>query len=1028
LTLLSSERTQKRAELLDLLLAHGILHRSETQPVLSRDGSSARWMLDSLPVTLTPRGAELAGQLLLERLASFDGHQLATYGLTAVPILQSAILQSNGYYHGLLVRRERKQYGSQKLIEGRISLDEPTILIEDSIASGTNVNQGIDTLESAGLRIEGCVALVRFGWEGGFSDLRERGYHMEAVYDIFEDFMTRMEGEEGPDHNPTKIFSNLRWSWRRAPEGLHPAQLARAVLQEYFRSGEVLRWPTRLDSDSYDSSGGAWVSLRSHNDILDRHARDGFWHFPGESSWGACEDIVRAAFRTACQLPPNADTSGLLASSYIAVTFFSALEQVTVGELDNDRNGIVVVSKERPEIMGGALPRMPGIRDEWQQLSHARYNNAGLYAFEPYIIYSHDVSKFIEPGAPWPTSGVAGSEDVPHLAPLAAWARDLIRLHEPREWPTIGSIPSNAEQIFVTIYIDGGVRGCMGCQITDLRENLYDLTHAALVDDRFDDVAIEEDSTIAVSISLLYNQLEMGDFSPEEVRIRYRHGQQALMVEQNSRQALLLPFVATWMNLDAEDFVDEVLDKAGITRPPYNWRRFDCVTWLADENGTAQLEGGFKISSPSLTIDEIAYLHCKYLERNQQTDGSLYFGYSPFQNTLYRGIDVARQAHAAWTLARAGFRDAATAALKYISTQPVNPPLALSCDAFTFLAMCELGMPDRDDQALLAAKLLASIDRNARVTTWQPASVTVASEDEDNDLGENDSDEEDQETIDPEELQNYIPGQVLLALAAAARSGCIEANEQKIERAFRYYRHRFRHKRDFGQVSWMSLAAASWYRITKRREWAELAFEITDWILEFQQTKTGAFLTDHQPDTPGFTTAVYLDAIAAGFHVAAEFDSPRFSRYDDAWRRGFAFLDRLIIQERDTSILPNADYAIGGLRENLYSSHLRIDFVQHSLAAILGRHPHISLSAPKNKETRHGETQEIRANRGSCTTSQKETSRANRGSRTAEEKETSRADRGSRTTEEKETSRADRGSRTTSEEETPGADHRSRTS
>src|ERR1051326_6335702 len=42
----------EREELLELLLAKGILHRSETQPVLSRDGASARWMLDSLLVTL----------------------------------------------------------------------------------------------------------------------------------------------------------------------------------------------------------------------------------------------------------------------------------------------------------------------------------------------------------------------------------------------------------------------------------------------------------------------------------------------------------------------------------------------------------------------------------------------------------------------------------------------------------------------------------------------------------------------------------------------------------------------------------------------------------------------------------------------------------------------------------------------------------------------------------------------------------------------------------------------------------------
>lgn len=957
----------ERAELLKLLLEHGILHRSETQPVLSRDGSSARWMLDSLPVTLTPRGAELAGQLVLELLARFDGRQLATYGLTAVPILQSAILQSGGKYHGLLIRRERKPHGSQKLIEGRIDLDEPVILIEDSIVSGSNVSQGIVALESAGLRVEGCVALVRFGWEGGVSDLCERSYHVESVYDIFEDFMSLMEGEEKPDYNPTKIFADLRWSQRRAPEGLHPAHLARAVLQEYFISGEIMKPPLCLDRADYDSSGGAWVSLRSREDIFDRHARGGFWHFPTESSWGPSEDVVRAAYRAACTMPEKADRLELLASSHIAVTFFSALQRATVGELDNDLYGIVVVSGERPEIMGGALPCMPGIRDEWQQFRHARYNNAGLYPFEPYVVYRHGVSKFVEPGASWQPTGVPCIDGPPDLGPLARWARNLVRGNEIQETLAIPALPATASQVFVTIYIDGEVRGCTGCPITDLRENLRVLTLAALADDRFEDLAIEEDSSIAVSVSLLYNELEMGDFSPEEVRIRYRHGQQSLAVEQNSREGLLLPFVATWMSLDAEDFVDEVIDKAGITRHPYNWRRFDCVTWLADENGAAKLEGGFRVSPQLLTVGLIAQLHWEYLERNQRPDGSLYFDYYPFQNALYQGIDLARQAHAAWILARAGRTDPAASALKYISTQADDPPLALSRDSFIFLARCELGMTDGAEFAGLAAKLLARIEPSGRIATWQPPSEPRGSS---NDPVETDDDiegcDDEAGSINPDELQNYVPGQLLLALAAAARCGFVQSHDPRIQCAFRYYRHRFRYKRDFGQVCWMALAAAAWFDLTSQQEWAALVFEIADWILEFQQTSTGAFITDHQPDTPGFTTAVYLEAIAAAFHVADAFDRARTGRYDEAWRRGFEFLDRLIIQGRDSSILPNVDYATGGVRENLHSSHVRIDFVQHSLAAILQRYPNIAMISPIHKENRHGyETQETET-RASC--------------------------------------------------------------
>ena len=50
-----------------------------------------------------------------------------------------------------------------------------------------------------------------------------------------------------------------------------------------------------------------------------------------------------------------------------------------VGELDNERYGIVVRSTDRDSTMGGALPRMPGMANEWQQFWHAWRRNAKLY-------------------------------------------------------------------------------------------------------------------------------------------------------------------------------------------------------------------------------------------------------------------------------------------------------------------------------------------------------------------------------------------------------------------------------------------------------------------------------------------------------------------------------------------------------------------------------------------------------------------------------------------------------------------------
>src|SRR5204862_7012302 len=100
---------------------------------------------------------------------------------------------------------------------------------------------------------------------------QERGYHVEALYDIWDDFIRYMEGEEQPLRNPSKWLPSFEWSSARAPDGLHPARLARMTVTEYVSSGRLLRPPDTLDGD-YDSTGGAWVSFRSREDVYRRHA------------------------------------------------------------------------------------------------------------------------------------------------------------------------------------------------------------------------------------------------------------------------------------------------------------------------------------------------------------------------------------------------------------------------------------------------------------------------------------------------------------------------------------------------------------------------------------------------------------------------------------------------------------------------------------------------------------------------------------------------------------------------------------
>ena len=192
-------------------------------------------------------------------------------------------------------------------------------------------------------------------------------------------------------------------------------------------------------------------------------------------------------------------------------------------------------------------------------------------------------------------------------------------------------------------------------------------------------------------------------------------------------------------------------------------------------------------------------------------------------------------------------------------------------------------------------------------------------------------------TFDDDAFQDSYPGQALLALARAAEKKVCAPDEAKLAQARRFYRHRFRHKRHWEQVCWLTQAAVAWWRVDKDAEAARFAFEICDWALTYQSEKTGAFLNEHQPHTPGYTTALYLEALAAAAELAAGLrDRARQQRYLKASARGVAFLDTLVLQERDAPLLPNPRFALGGVRTSLVQSEVRVDSVQHALAALLG--------------------------------------------------------------------------------------------
>lgn len=969
----SSAFDSERDELARLLCQRGIRRSTPEHPLCFPDGKTASWMLDSLRVSLTGRGSELAGRCLWTLLQRFSARQVATYGTTAIPLLSACIAQSGGELRGLVIRKEAKRASGQ-VIEGDFDPSEPVVMLDDSISSGSELATGIEILKRAGAWVEGGVVLVRFGWGGGFARLLERGLRMESVFDAVLDLSPKIDGPDtAAPENASKIFPDIRWHDSTFPDGMHPAILARSVIDRVVSDQPIPRPPQRLDRD-YDGEGGAWVSVRPRSQILLRHARDGFWHLPGEAREPLPLALIRVAVRTALRMKEQPDAAARWAGSVVAVTFFGALELCQPGQIDNDRYGLLVKSRVRSNHWGGALPRMPGMNREWAQLEHAR-KNARLAALEPYDLYRHSVEKYVEPAAPWqPTgmplaqyrgAGVPWHLDAARAGRIAARAFDLLQALRCTQPATQPALPSDflpdLDSLFVTVFHQGQVVGCMGGRVQKLDEDLQKLTQQALQDRRFSETQHAPAQTHpmdwAVLVALLFGPLQLGIQTPEQIAVRVRLGQQALLVFQDRgpgqarRQALLLPFAALQHSLNRAQYVAELIDKAGITRPPYAWVGYDCESWLGSASGVQHLPMGLpatsSVENPTSTrdlpqaIERFLPLLARYLLRWQREQGGRIGVYRPLLAQAIDQLALPRQIHGTWTLARLRARsphaelDAALQRDLAWLTARAQPDAqgdfwidaeqpSIAAASLLLLLLCEQATDDHAPlRAALHDMLWRRIDVHGRVATHPQTTAST----------------------DVEAQQDYLPAQALLALARSTQrfqkapqaTASLHPDQQAaIHRALRFYAHRFFVLHGWGHVAWLTQAASAWYAISEQAQWADWAFAILDWALRFQQEKSGGFINAEQPDAPGCLTAVYLEGFAAGLRLAlARADLARARRYAHACTRALWFLDGLIYQERDRSLVPALDQALGGLRMSHTASDVRIDFVQHLLSALL---------------------------------------------------------------------------------------------
>jgi orotate phosphoribosyltransferase len=149
-------------------------------------GKQASYYLDCRNVTLDSRGARLIGAGMLELLRPNMPPLVGGMAIGADPIT-AAILALAGVeglpLRGVMVRKEAKQHGTGKFVEGPFVAGEELVIVEDVVTTGGSSLLAIERAEAVGLKVKRVLAIVD-RLEGGQEAFAAKGYELATLFTI----------------------------------------------------------------------------------------------------------------------------------------------------------------------------------------------------------------------------------------------------------------------------------------------------------------------------------------------------------------------------------------------------------------------------------------------------------------------------------------------------------------------------------------------------------------------------------------------------------------------------------------------------------------------------------------------------------------------------------------------------------------------------------------------------------------------------------------------------------------------------
>ncbi len=161
-------------ELIDALRGADAVRFGEFE--LSHGGTS-EYYVDKYLFETDPHCLSTIADAFADRVGPDD--KLAGVALGAVPLAAATSVAADVPY--VIARKQRKEYGTGNLIEGRLDEGEEVVVLEDIVTTGTSLVDAIEALRAAGATVNRALVVVDREEATGRQTVEEAGVEMEAL-------------------------------------------------------------------------------------------------------------------------------------------------------------------------------------------------------------------------------------------------------------------------------------------------------------------------------------------------------------------------------------------------------------------------------------------------------------------------------------------------------------------------------------------------------------------------------------------------------------------------------------------------------------------------------------------------------------------------------------------------------------------------------------------------------------------------------------------------------------------------------